>query len=208
MSDVGLKAYLLSPDAPEPQRGEVARARGGLKAYLLSTGSMAKQKAILFQTCSQDLDPEQCVFGVKKYWPGMAKVLQDWFCNEFYLECNSGFSNCSLCVEELDLLGDLMANNVIIQVLVAHMQGPAYCGDGKEHTEDCEENIANAIPAAMAVLSKGIPEKGEGICHSSFGICEHDVPHGGEAALAIPGELLTKAETIKTEKEKYLLKLL
>jgi len=172
---------------PEPARGEVAMAGGGLKAYLLSRVSLAKQKSLLrVEACAQAPDQDQCVLGVNKYWPGMAKVLQDWFCHNFPLNCNSGFAHCAFCVEELVLLGQLMANKQIVKDLVAHMQGPAYCADGGEHTEDCEENIANAIPAAMEVLGKGIPDGGEGICQSAFGICELDVPHGGEAAMQIP----------------------
>ena len=91
-----------------------------------------------------------------------------------------------------------MADKRNMGALVAHMQGPAYCGDGGEHTKDCKGNIATAIPAAMAVLSRAIPATGEGICHAALGICKAPRPHGGEAAMAMPGELLTKPATVQT----------
>ena len=81
----------------------------GLKAYLLSTGSLAKQMAILFQACSQAPDPDQCLLGIKKYWPGMAKVMLDAFCDKFDVYCNYAFTSCDNCLRELDHMGALMA---------------------------------------------------------------------------------------------------
>merc|ERR1719187_3018888 len=64
-----------------------------------------------------------------------------------------------------------MADEENIGWVVAHMQGEAYCGNGGEHTQDCEGNVAMSIPVAMKLLSEAIPDRGEGICYKAQKVC-------------------------------------
>ena len=64
-----------------------------------------------------------------------------------------------------------MVDDSYIAEAVAYLQGSAYCGNGGDHTPDCESSIAQAIPVAMAVLSEAIPAQGETLCQDVLGVC-------------------------------------
>ena len=64
-----------------------------------------------------------------------------------------------------------MVDSSYIAEAVTYLQGPAYCGNGGDHTPDCEGTIAQALPVAMAVLSEAIPAQGDHLCQEVVGVC-------------------------------------
>ena len=55
--------------------------------------------------------------------------------------------------------------------IIAYLQGPAYCGNGGDHTPDCDNAIAEAMPIALQVLSQALPAQGEELCQDVLGVC-------------------------------------
>merc|ERR1711993_90701 len=153
-------------------------AVAGFKERLLTPESLAEQQAILtLAACPQAPDPAQCEQWVATYWAGIAEVLFTWLtdvkdpCGSLGLGlCKKGFT-CDECLGALDFLGGVMVDDSYIAEATSYLQGPAYCGNGGEHTPDCEGTIAQAIPVAMQVLSEAIPAQGETLCQDVFGVC-------------------------------------
>ena len=129
----------------------------GFRAYFLSAESLSKQTAILSQVACPPKGParEPCSRVVDKYWPRIAAVIQDWFCDRPFNLCEGLNLDCQLCLDHLAYFSGLLTNENITMELVEHMQGPAYCHDEwEEHTANCEGNIERLLPVALRVLAK------------------------------------------------------
>jgi len=64
-----------------------------------------------------------------------------------------------------------MTQDNYIQEAVEYLSGPGYCGDGGDHMENCPAQIAEAIPAALAILGQAIIAQTESLCQEVLGVC-------------------------------------
>jgi len=150
---VGIKDYLLTPQSRKLQTDR-----------LISACARAQRWPFMFSRCFDD---------VQTFWPVMAKVLLDAFCDKFDVGCNDAFSSCDNCLHELDNMGALMADNVWWAVEL--LQGEAYCGNTPRKQPrnwmTCKEMVAWTTPVSMKFLSEAIPDREAGVCYKSQGLC-------------------------------------
>jgi len=157
-------------------------AIAGLEAHLTGEESLAEQIAILIAAgCPTAADPAMCEMAVAKYWPGIAKALYGFFfsqkepCGEMGMNvCKSTTPKewtCQECADAITLLSGIMTQQTYVDEAIVYLQGPAYCGDGGEHMENCEEAIGANIGNALAILGQAIIAQTESLCQDVIGVC-------------------------------------
>ena len=78
---------------------------------------------------------------------------------------------CEECRGAIWLLSGLMTYHAYVTPVVTYLQGEAFCKDGRDHGEMCEQDMAKVLPISWEILAIDFADKDKQLCHDAAGVC-------------------------------------
>ena len=79
---------------------------------------------------------------------------------------------CEECKGAIWLLTGAMTYHSYVTPVVTYLQGEAFCKDGNDHGEMCEQDVAKVLPIAWEILAIAFADHQDTqLCRDAAGVC-------------------------------------